>query len=90
MATSTPAPVIPLDQPRPKTASERGKAFRERQRQRSAVRSAKPAPQPSEKSKTFANGEPTFAELERTTKALVDACLRGMEAARCFTVRVRR
>jgi hypothetical protein len=85
MAKDDSASVIPLHQPKPKTAAERGKAFRERQRNRSAVKSGKSAEQPAqpvEKSKTFANGEPAFAKLERTTAELVAACQRGIEAAR--------
>ena len=46
MAENDSASVIPLHQPKPKTASERGKAFRERQRNRTAIKSGKPAPQP--------------------------------------------
>jgi hypothetical protein len=44
MATEDTASVVPLHQPRPKTSAERNKAFRERQKERSAARkSAKPA-----------------------------------------------
>lgn len=76
---------LQLHQPKPKTFAERGRAFRERQRNKSAVRSAKAAPSPAEpveKSRTFANGAPKFAELEKSTAELVAACQRGIEAAR--------
>ena len=85
MAKDDSASVVTLHQPKPKTASERGKAFRERQRNRSAVKpgkSATPPAQPVEKSKTFANGGPAFAELEKSTAELMAACARGIAAAR--------
>jgi hypothetical protein len=90
MADDTSASIIQLHQPKPKTAAERGRAFRERQRNKSAVRSAKAAPSPAEpveKSRTFANGAPKFAELEKSTAELVAACQRGIEAARLMVGR---
>jgi hypothetical protein len=69
---------------RPQTNAERGRAFRERQRNKLAAKSGK-STQSIEKPKTFAafaNAGPTFAELERTTAELVAACQRGIEAAR--------
>jgi hypothetical protein len=90
MAENETATVSILHPPKPKTSAERNRAFRERQKERSAVRkSAKPA-QPVEKPKTSADAGPTFAELERTTRELMAACLRGMEAARSLSARVRR
>ena len=82
MAENDTASVIPPHQPKPKTASERGKAFRERQRNRTAIKSGKPAPQPIVKPATFANAELPFAALERTTAELIASCQRGIEAAR--------
>ena len=80
IVTLHPAPVK-----RPLTSAERGRAFRERQKNKSALKSD----QPVEKAKTFANVRPTFAntaptfaELERSTAELLAACKRGMDAAR--------
>ncbi len=87
MAENETATVTILHQPRPKTAAERGRAFRQRQREKSTVNSGKIAvksAQPVEKPKTFANGDPTFAELERTTAELQASCKRGIEAARAL------
>jgi hypothetical protein len=88
MAENETASIIELHQPanepakRPLTSAERNRAFRQRQKERSAVRkSAKPA-QPIEKPKPSADTGPTFAALERTTAELIEACQRGIEAAR--------
>lgn len=92
MAENDTATVTILHQPRPKTSAERGRAFRERQRNKSAIKSgksARSAAQPVEKPKTFANGEPTFASLERTTAELVASCQRGIEAARSFRAQLK-
>ena len=75
MAKNDTASIITLmHQPKPKTASERGRAYRKRQRDKSAVRSGKSAPSPAEpieRSKTFANGEqPQRPVRERPTAAV--------------------
>jgi hypothetical protein len=80
IVTLHPAPVK-----RPLTSAERGRAFRERQKNRSAVKSAETVEKPQTFANvrpTFSNTAPTFDELERSTAALVAACKRGMEAAR--------
>ena len=84
MAENDTASIIELHQPakRPLTSAERSKAFRQRQHERSAIRSAKKSAQPIEKPRTLANTEPTFAALEQTTAELVAACQRGIAAAR--------
>jgi hypothetical protein len=96
IVTLHPAPVK-----RPLSSAERGRAFRDRQKNKSAVKSAEAA----EKPQTFANAnanvreqpnakrersgstDPTFAELERSTAALMAACKRGMEAARAMAAK---
>jgi len=75
MATEETASVTILHQPKSKTASERAKAFRARQRERSAIKASKPAPQPVEKPRTFANAEPTFAALEKVDGRVGRLCL---------------
>ena len=75
MAKNDTASIITLmHQRKPKTASERGRAYRKRQREKSAVRSGKSAPSPAEpieKYKTFANGEqPERPVRERPTAAV--------------------
>jgi hypothetical protein len=97
MAENETATVSILHPPKPKTSAERNRAFRQRQKERSAIRSEEKfltnrgkTPQPVEKPKTSADGDPTFAELERTTKELVEACQRGMQAARDLAARCRR
>jgi hypothetical protein len=79
IVTLHPAPVK-----RPLTSAERGRAFRERQKNKSGVKSG----QALEKPKTFANVRPTFANtaptfdrLQQTTAELLAACKRGIEAA---------
>ena len=90
MAENETATVSILHPPKPKTSAERNRAFRQRQKERSAVRkSAKPA-QPVVKPATSADGGPTFAELEKTTADLIAACQRGMQAARDLAARCRR
>jgi hypothetical protein len=74
MAKDDLASVIRLHRPKPKTSAERGRAFRERERNKSAVKSAKAAPSPAkpiEKSKTFANGkQPERPVRKRPTAAV--------------------
>ena len=86
MAENETATVTILHQPRPKTASERGRAFRERQKNKSGAKSG----QPAEKPQTFANVRPPFAngepmsELRKTTAELVASCQRGIDAVRAL------
>jgi hypothetical protein len=90
MATDDSALIVQLHQAKPKTSAERNRAFRQRQKERTAVRvlQKKDLPaQPVEKPKTSADAGPTFAELERTTAELMAACQRGMEAARLIVRR---
>jgi hypothetical protein len=86
IVTLHPAPVK-----RPLTSAERGRAFRLRQKNKSAVKSTEPAEKPQTFANvrpTFSNTAPTFADLERSTAALVAACKRGMEAAREMKTRM--
>ena len=87
IVTLHPAPVK-----RPLTAAERGRAFRERQKNKSALKSDQPIEKPKTFANvrpTFANTAPTFAELERTTAELVAACKRGIDAAREMKTRMK-
>ena len=80
IVTLHPAPVK-----RPLTAAERGRAFRERQKNKSGVKSSQHVEKPATFANvrpTFANSGPAFAALERNTAELVRACQRGIDAAR--------
>ena len=90
MAENETATVSILHPPKPKTSAERNRAFRQRQKERSAVRKAAKPAQPVVKPKTSADVGPTFAELEKTTADLIAACQRGMQAARDLAARCRR
>ena len=78
MAKDDLASVVRLHQPKPKTSAERGRAYRKREREKSAARSGKSAPSPADlkRSRTakspnalYANGRPPpFGSNDRPSR----------------------